>query len=224
MTDRSSDWGENLPLVISKERVIKYIKDAIVQGKFSPNERIVEARLCRDLGVGRSVVRDALRYLEQGGFLQIVKHKGATVKELSQTEIMQNYDIMGVLEGLALRIAVPMMNDKDREEIEKVMAELEDDIGDKFKLFNCNYKFHKLLASLSRNDRLIFLLDTIYAQTRRSTLQSFYNQEQIEVTIREHRKIFEAIQKGDARGAENLIRDHYLSSKNRLLRTLNKTL
>jgi DNA-binding GntR family transcriptional regulator len=209
---------------MQREKVVKFIKNAIIQGKFSPNERIVEARLCRDLGVGRSVVRDALRYLEQGGFLRIVKHKGATVKELSQTEIMQNYDIMGVLEGLALRIAVPMMTDKDREEIEKIIRELEDNIGDKFKLFNCNYKFHKLLASLSRNDRLISLLDTIYAQTRRSTLQSFYNQEQIEVTIREHRKIFEAIRKGDARGAENLIRDHYLSSKNRLLRTLNRTL
>jgi DNA-binding GntR family transcriptional regulator len=215
---------KNLPLVPSREKITQYIKDSIIQGKFMPGERIVEAKLARDLGAGRSVVRESLRYLEQGGFLEIVKHKGAVVKELSQTEIMQNYDIMGVLEGLAVRIAVPMMTDEDIGKIEKIMKELEDSTADKFKLFDINYRFHTLLASLSRNDRLISLLNTIYAQTRRSTLQSFYNQEQVEVTIKEHREIFEGIQKRDALEVETLIREHYQSSKNRLLRTLNRTL
>ena len=209
---------------MERDKVIKFIKDNIVLGKYIAGQRIVEATLSRDLGVGRAIVREALKYLEQEGFIEIIKHKGAIVKELSQKDIMQNYDIMGVLEGLAVRVAVHTLTEEDIDKIEEVMTEIEEKNGNAFKLLDCNYRFHTLLASLSRNDRLISLLDTIYSQTRRSTLHSFYNQEQIEATIMEHREIVEAIKTRNELAVENLIREHYLSSKNRLLRTTNRTL
>lgn len=209
---------------MTNTEVIDYIKDAIIKSKLLPGQRIIEATLCKELGEGRSRVREALRYLAQEDFIQIIKHKGAIVKELSQKEIVQNYDIMGVLEGLAARIAVQTITDDEINEIESIIKDLEDHKEDRLKIFEYNANFHTLLTNLSKNDRLISILDSIYSLTRRSTLQSFYNQEQIRATIKEHREIFDAIKNREPIKVEALIREHYLSAKNRLLKTLNRTL
>ncbi len=210
--------------IVTNTEVIDYIKDAIIKSKLLPGQRIIEATLCKELGEGRSRVREALRYLAQEDFIQIIKHKGAIVKELSQKEIVQNYDIMGVLEGLAARIAVQTITDDEINEIESIIKDLEDHKEDRLKIFEYNANFHTLLTNLSKNDRLISILDSIYSLTRRSTLQSFYNQEQIRATIKEHREIFDAIKNREPIKVEALIREHYLSAKNRLLKTLNRTL
>jgi DNA-binding GntR family transcriptional regulator len=204
--------------------IVSFIQNSIINCKLVPGQRIKEIELCKELGEKRNRVREALRHLEQDGFIDIVKYKGARVKKISQKEIMQTYDIMGVLEGLAANIAVKIINDNEIAEIERLIKAIENNRKNVQKIFEYNSKFHDYLTKLSGNERLISLLDNIHLITRMSTIHSFYNQEQIEATIREHRDILKAIKNRNYIEVEKLIREHHITSKNNLLKTLNKTL
>ena len=207
-----------------KEELVEQIKDAIIRGKWEPGERIVEAQLCRELGESRSKVREALRQVAQDGFIDLIPNTGAVVKELSQREIAQIYDLMGVLEGLAARVATPTMPGETIAELEALMSEMEENRENKYLLWQKNFKFHQILYSSSNNQLLINFNANIRAQTHRMSLQSLYPKEQVRATLREHRAIVKAIKEGQSQRVENLIRKHYHDAKTRLIRFMNSSL
>ena len=206
------------------EEVVEYIKDSIIRGRYSAGEKIVEVKVCKDLGLGRSIVREALRHLEQEGFIDRIPHASPTVKGLSQRDIVQIYDLLGVLEGLSMRIATPTITDKDMKEIETLINRMEQKQNSALKIYQSNMTFHKLLTELGGNTRLIAFSNSLREQARRMSLQSFYNPEQIASSIVEHREILDAVKERKPKHVETLIREHYLSAKNRLIRHINATL
>jgi len=209
---------------VTREELIEYIKDGIIREEFQPGQRLVEHDLCKMLDTSRSRVREALMHLAQEGFIDIVKYKGAVVKGLSQRDISQNNDIVGVLEGLAARIAIRNISDSQIGNIEEIILNIKDNQDNYLKVFQLNDQFHRLLTSLSENEKLINLLDGLYGHIRRSSLQGFYQMDQVQATVREHDAILAAIKDRNEIEVENLIREHYLSSKNRLLRLVNRSL
>jgi DNA-binding GntR family transcriptional regulator len=204
--------------------IVKYIKDGIIRGKWKQHERIIEAQLCRDLDVGRSKAREALRQLERDAFIDIIPNSGAVVKELSQRDIAQIYDMMGVLEGLAARVATPTMSDELIDELEALESEMEDNSENQFLMWKRNFRFHQILSSSSGNQLLINFMLNIRERTHRMSLQSFYSPEQVRASFREHRGIIKAIKDRKPQKVENLIRKHYHDAKTRLIRFMNASL
>ena len=206
-----------------RQKIIEDMKKAIARGTFNPGQRLVEAQLCNRYKAGRSVIREALRHLEQDGFVRIIPNSGAIVTELSQKDAEQIYDLMGTLEGLAMQVATPIMNQKEVAKLEKLVEKMEA-TNNPFRFFQYNFEFHTYMDQLSGNDRLIKFMENLRAQAHRISLRSFYNPGQIRVSLIEHRKILEAIKEMDPVKVENLIRDHYLQSKNRLIKYMNRSL
>jgi DNA-binding GntR family transcriptional regulator len=206
-----------------QQGIIKDLKNAIARGTFNPGQRLIEVQLCKRYGVGRSRVREALKHLEQEGFVKIIPHTGAVVTELSQKDIEQIYDLMGTLEGLAMKVATPMINNREKKTIEKFIQKMEV-AKNPFEFFQWNFKFHKFMHSLSGNDRLIKFIENLQTQAHRMSLRSFYNPGQIRASIHEHRDILNAIKEINPLKVEKAIRGHYLLSKNRLVKYLNKSL
>ncbi len=81
------------------------LREAIVTGHFQPNERLVEADVARELGVGRSAVRTALARLENEGLVEHERHRGARVRLVGAKEAVEILETRAVLEGLAARHA-----------------------------------------------------------------------------------------------------------------------
>ncbi len=206
-----------------RQKIIEDLKNAIARGAFNPGQRLVEAQLCNRYKAGRSVIREALRHLEQDGFVKIIPNSGAIATELSQKDVEQIYDLMGALEGLAMRVATPIMNQREVAKLEKLVKKMEA-TNNPFRFFQYNFEFHTYMDHLSGNDRLIKLMENLRAQAHRISLRSFYNPGQIRASLIEHRKILEAIKEMDPVKVESLIRDHYLQSKNRLIKYMNRSL
>src|SRR5450759_1094308 len=74
-----------LPLRV---QVYQALRNAITTGKLKPGERIVEDRICAELGVSRSPLREALRRLEGEGLVSILPRRGATVTDLTRRDLM----------------------------------------------------------------------------------------------------------------------------------------
>jgi DNA-binding transcriptional MocR family regulator len=69
------------------------LRQAIITGRFAGGDRLVERTLCDQLGVSRSVVREAIRYLEAEGLVETLSRSGPVVATLDWDQARQIYDI-----------------------------------------------------------------------------------------------------------------------------------
>src|SRR5215211_4866024 len=90
---------ESLTSIIRRE-----LERMIAGGEFRAGERLNENALALKLGVSRGPVREACRGLEQSGLVQVIVNRGVFVREISNRQAWELYEIRANLYGLAGRL------------------------------------------------------------------------------------------------------------------------
>ena len=85
--------------------VTERLRHQIQEGLWSPGEWLREARLCEEFGVGRSIVRHALRNLADDGLVVLEPNRGASVTVTTLQEVFDLYELRASLYGVAARFA-----------------------------------------------------------------------------------------------------------------------
>jgi len=98
----SSEPRPRGPAPSNVDLALEAVRDAIVDGRLRPGERIKEVPLAEDLGFSRAPVRDALRLLERDGLVALVPNRGAIVPELRAVDVLEVYALRASLGTLAL--------------------------------------------------------------------------------------------------------------------------
>ncbi len=92
-----------------KERLL----EAILDGSYPPDSRIVETAVAKELGTSQAPVREALRGLEALGIVEITPFRGARVRRLAPEELLEAYVVRSAIEVLGARLAVAQFTDAD---------------------------------------------------------------------------------------------------------------
>jgi len=122
-----------------------------------------------------------------------------------------------------VKVVTPFITAEQLKTLEALVKKVE--AADKPTLFfERNNAFHSFIIKLSENDHLIKLAENFMARIRCLNLQCLFSPGQMAASIKEHRKIFGAIREGKAAKAEQLMRNHLVCAKKRLLKYLNKSL
>ena len=114
MTVTSSVWGpEPLPRVAAplREQVTDRVRQAILDLRLRPGERLIERELTESLGVSRATVREVIRQLAAEGLVTVVPQRGAEVTSLSASDAADIYEMRASLEALAVRRFVQRAGD-----------------------------------------------------------------------------------------------------------------
>src|ERR1700722_2520431 len=93
-------YGCRMPVDEPYER----LRDLIVRGRLAPGGRLIETDVARRLGISRTPVREALRRLQQEGYVraeQGVHQARLSVTPLTRADAEELLAIVGALEGLA---------------------------------------------------------------------------------------------------------------------------
>src|SRR3954466_11235897 len=92
-------------MAVNRAMLRDQIKDVLLQrildGHYSPGQRIVETRVAEEFGVSQAPVREALRELEILRLVVSEPFRGARVRDVSTREIAQAYPVRAALQGLA---------------------------------------------------------------------------------------------------------------------------
>ena len=88
-----------------------------------PGARLRQEELAELFGPA-DPVREALRALEYEGLVTSEPHRGFTVTSLDADDVEEVYDLRIVLEGHALRLAVPLLTDDDLSELGQLYDEM----------------------------------------------------------------------------------------------------
>src|SRR5579875_3776535 len=87
------------------------LRDAIIDGRLAPGDRIVEAEIARQMAISRAPIREAIRKLEQDGLLEYLPRRGAVIVRLSPAEVRDVYHVRAHLERYAARLAATRVTD-----------------------------------------------------------------------------------------------------------------
>ena len=136
-----------------KERLL----EAILDGSYPPDSRIVETAVAKELGTSQAPVREALRGLEALGIVEITPFRGARVRRLDSAELLEAYAVRSSLESLGARLAVPLMSDDDVAAIlatgERMYAAAA--AGDARAVATIDASLHEQIMKLSGNGTLL---------------------------------------------------------------------
>lgn len=87
------------PVTTLRGLAVDRLRQAIVSGRFAGGDRLVERTLCDQLGVSRSIVREAIRYLEAEGLVESQPRSGPVVARMDWAGARQIYTIRRLLEA-----------------------------------------------------------------------------------------------------------------------------
>ena len=100
------DTPDRAPAVgTSADDIAHNLRVRIQNRELAPGEWLREARLCTEFGVGRSIVRRALRTLGEDGLIELEENRGARVSATTVEEVFDLYEVRAALYGLSARFA-----------------------------------------------------------------------------------------------------------------------
>ncbi len=95
------------------DQVKEWLLEAILNGSYPPDSRIVETAVAKELGTSQAPVREALRGLEALGIVEIAPFRGARVRRLEPAELLEAYVVRSTIEVLGARLAMARLTDDD---------------------------------------------------------------------------------------------------------------
>src|SRR4051794_1430590 len=89
------------------------VRAAIVENRYPPGHRLIEQRIAEELGLSRTPVREALRMLEAEGLVVSERNRGAMVRDLSETEVVDLYGLRIRLVAYAVEVATERITEPE---------------------------------------------------------------------------------------------------------------
>ncbi len=213
--------NEYLPL---RDVVFNTLRQAILTGEFMPGERLMEVSLANRLGVSRTPVREAIRKLELEGLVVMVPRKGAEVARITVGDLKDVLEVRCHLEEFAATIACDRITEEEKKELKMALKAFEKAIEQKDlkRIAERDVEFHDVIFKATKNKRLLQIINNLREQIYRYRIEYIKDFGYHGVLVSEHRKIMEAIFKGDKETAEQIMRAHIYNQEIIVIKNLKK--
>jgi len=193
------------PIPSRTQFVLEAIKHAILTGRLSPGQALVEAELATQFGVSKTPVREALKTLAGTGLVVMSQYKGVTVRTVDATMAREVYDLRLLLEPEALRRSVARSSPLSAAQDALTRAESAQDRAERSL---ANRGFHRALYAHCGNPLLTRMLDQVRDQAALVSTVAWAAVPSWEREAREHQEILRVALAGDADQAALLLRRH----------------
>jgi DNA-binding GntR family transcriptional regulator len=181
------------------EEVVSRIRAILLDGEITPGARIPERELCERLQISRTPLREALKVLAAEGLIELLPNRGARVRQLSERDIEELFDVMGGLESLAGRLACENIKDEAIAEIERLHYEMYGYYlhSDMHNYFLINQRIHERIVAASRNETLRATYANFAGRIRRVRYSANFARKRARwaEAMREHEMILDALRR-----------------------------
>ncbi|MGF1528775.1 MAG: GntR family transcriptional regulator [Candidatus Competibacterales bacterium] len=200
------------------DKLVDVIRADILGGVLKPGDRLEENDLADRFSVSRTPVREALRTLTNNGLIEIRPRRGAYVRQLSASEIIEMFEVAAELEGMAGRLAAKATTKTQARAIESACQACRGaaDANDAATYAALNEQFHTTIHVASGNSYLCKQLEVIEARLQIYRRLPFEVHGRLQVSAGEHEAITAAILSGADKDADDLLRDHMMLQGQRL--------
>lgn len=219
----------NKNVMLSEKVADQILKMITLDKRFIIGDKLPnENDLANELGVSRTTLREAVKFLIAHNVLEIRRGKGTYVadnKDLNEdygfSELenlllgaMDLFEMRIMFEPSMTRYAVERATDEDIEEIVRFGEVLQQQIRDPHIRTEYDHEFHYAIARATKNECVVRFMPIIYSGIDVEKVFTMINEEIEYYTVNDHTLIMEFIKARDAAGAEAAMRMHILHAYN----------
>ncbi len=194
---------------------LETLTNLILTNELPAGSNHLEGELADRLEMSRTPVREATLILQAQGLLEVVPRRGVKILPVSSEDMREIYQILTVLEGLAVELAAQReLQPGDFEAAERAIEDMNHALGndDRDAWAVADSEFHNELVRLSGNRRIATVTAMFNNQVRRARAVTLYLRPSPKTSNDDHLNVLEAIKMGDSESAKKLHTTHRIQA------------
>lgn len=215
------------------EAAVDALNRDIQLGEYPEGSRLPsEDKLATEYEVSRPVIREALAHLRERGMVETVNGKGTFVRKPSISLISESltrhiefnfadtitpeqlYEARALIEVTSCGLAAERITAAELAQLEKLLAAMESPDRDAASHTEADAAFHVSIARATGNPLIPTMLSPIIESVIKGMfVSSSVAAEAIEAGVHDHRRILDALRRGDPEAARRAMSDHLATSR-----------
>ena len=196
-----------------REQVVELLREAILDFRLKPGQRLIERELIEQTGVSRTTIREVLRQLAAEGLVTTIPQRGAVVMVPSPQEAADIYELRAALESLAARRFTERASEQQLKDLRKAFREIErlskrKRDADVQTMLQAKDHFYDVLLEGSGNSVVRSMLEGLHARVRVLRATSLSQPDRPAGTLQEIRALVEALEARDGDAAAEAAAAH----------------
>ncbi|MCE4556099.1 GntR family transcriptional regulator [Roseateles cellulosilyticus] len=191
------------------EQVADRLRLRILARELEPGAWIDELKLCGELGISRTPLREALKVLASEGLVTMKLRRGAYVTEMSERDVREAYQLLSLLESDAAAQVAARASDAELEELVQLHAALETTLPDRDAFFAANEQFHLRILQIEGNRWRQQIVNDLRRLMKLNRHHSLFREGRLAESLGEHQELMLALRTRNAEASAQLMRRHF---------------
>ncbi|NDP43982.1 MAG: GntR family transcriptional regulator [Aromatoleum sp.] len=194
----------------------------IIEGTLAPGARIHEGQLGVTLGVSRTPLREALKFLASEGLVDLVASRGAVVRSFTPKDVRDMLDVLATLEAFAGRLACREATDGEIAEVRGLHDRMKERyaVRDRLEYFKLNQQIHSAIQRLSGNAALEAAHASIQSRLKRIRYIGNQEPQKWQDAMDEHETMIRSLEARDGEALAQVLTLHMERTWDRVKATL----
>jgi DNA-binding GntR family transcriptional regulator len=216
MMDRTSTLPNIERPPTLKQMAFDAIKNSIINGVLKTGTTYSEKELAKKFGISKSPVREALIDLQLKGFITIIPKIGFKLNELCEKDIKDIYEFRTALEKFVMYKITTGISKKEIGDLNRILAKNKTN-QDILSFMENDIQFHRYLAELSKNKKIIEALEGIWDLCGWVGYKALSASQELDGVTEEHLNILKAVQKRDKKAVGEAVQKHMDSTLKKII-------
>jgi DNA-binding GntR family transcriptional regulator len=192
------------------EQAAARLRQMLVENRIPPGAKLNERALAEVLQVSRTPLREAIRMLAAEGLVELLPNRGAKALALTETDVMNTFEVMAGLEALSGELAAERITDAELAEIralhfEMLAAYTRRDLPAYYAL---NARIHGAINAAACNPVLTHTYNQVNARLQALRFRSNQDGEKWKNAVQEHERMVEALAARDPQALRSVLAAH----------------
>jgi DNA-binding GntR family transcriptional regulator len=198
------------PRGLLADRAYRELRDRLVTLRIAPGAPIDEDLIGRELEMGRTPVREAIKRLALENLVTVFPRRGTFASEINITDLAHISDVRAQLESHAAYRAAERITDAQREELRGLLEELQASRGtdDLKSLMELDARVHRFIYRCAANPFLEETLGRYFNLSLRIWYLVIDRLPHLFARVHEHQDVLLAISAGEAKRARDILAAH----------------
>ena len=193
-----------------KQKVYTNLQRSIIELEYKPGELLRKQELCKEFGISRTPLGEAIALLMQDGLVEVVPQAGTYVARLSMDDLHEGAFIREALELAAIKLLADIITEpqlvklKRNLRLQRVFIDDEDFQG----FYALDAQFHAMLLDFTGFEKLNRVANSAWINVDRVRRLLLPIAERVEETYQEHVEIFGTLERRHPTEASNALEKH----------------
>src|ERR687896_1715683 len=201
------------------ERAYVELRDRIVTLRLGPGTALREDELMREMGIGRTPLREAVKRLALENLLAVQARRGTFVTAVEASDIVNITEVRAELEGFAAELAAMRMNGEARAAAEALLEEIEEVTRphEQEWLMRFDERIHRFTWEASGNPYLIETLERYFTLSLRVWYLVLDRVPGLGHAVHDQAALVDALLDRDGPRARGIMREHVLAFQREII-------